>query len=267
MTRTSTRTRAHREQLMLQQTGRRAVWYARRVPVWLAHRAYHCFLQPRGWTLARRVDARYGFSRAPDKTAWDSQYARLAWDCLGGLKEQARQGVLAAYVESLKPDGAILDVGCGDGQLLRYLACSRHARYVGIDLSDVAIGRAKAHAAARAEADRVMFEAADADTYVPSGEFDAIVWNESLYYFPDPRRAIGRYDAYLAPGGLYVTSLFRGVKSTMILQMLKRTYTLVDETRVTNRRGTWTCSVFTRPGSASAHREEDATPRKEHTRA
>jgi len=43
-------------------------------------------------------------------------------------------------IESLVPDGAaVLDLGCGDGQLLEELIAKRHARGSGVDISQTAV--------------------------------------------------------------------------------------------------------------------------------
>ncbi len=79
------------------------------------------------------------------------------------------------------PSATILDVGCGDGvlyQRFRPIGCERD---VGIDMSDVAVSMAAEGARPEAE-----FVAGDAAVYQPESTFDAIVFNEVLYYFPDP---------------------------------------------------------------------------------
>lgn len=221
-------------------TVRRITRMARHVPTWLGYRGYYRFLYDSGSPLARRLDDRFGFSRTSSRQTWDAQYARGAWDCLGELTEQAHTAVLAGYITSLKPSGAILDVGCGEGHLLRLLRRPPEARYVGLDISDVAITRASAAHGNPC----TTFVTADASTWHPDDRFDVIVWNESLYYFAEQTRLLRRFATCLAPNGLFITSLFRGTKADAVLRRLKQQYALVDETRVSNRRGIWTCSVF-----------------------
>ena len=77
---------------------------------------------------------------------WEAQYAAGRWDYLAELSELARFSVLAGYICHLKPGGTVLDVGCGQGVLLRRLPMSCYSRYVGIDLSGSAISVAREHA-------------------------------------------------------------------------------------------------------------------------
>ena len=74
---------------------------------------------------------------------WEAQYAAGRWDYLGELSELARFSVLAGYICHLKPGGAVLDTGCGQGVLLRRLPVSSYSRYVGIDISGSAISVAQ----------------------------------------------------------------------------------------------------------------------------
>ncbi|HUL92864.1 MAG TPA: methionine biosynthesis protein MetW [Burkholderiales bacterium] len=51
----------------------------------------------------------------------------------GALSERSDFQAIAAWV---KPDSTVLDLGCGDGVLLRYLRQTRNARGYGIDIDD-----------------------------------------------------------------------------------------------------------------------------------
>jgi len=51
----------------------------------------------------------------------------------GALSERSDFQAIAAWI---KPDAAVLDLGCGDGVLLKYLRQTRNARGYGIDIDD-----------------------------------------------------------------------------------------------------------------------------------
>src|ERR1700741_4727116 len=63
---------------------------------------------------------------------WEAQYAAGKWDYLAELSELSRFSILAGYICHLKPGGAVLDTGCGQGALLRRLPSDSYSRYVGI---------------------------------------------------------------------------------------------------------------------------------------
>jgi len=176
---------------------------------------------------------------------WEAQYAAGRWDYLAQLPELARFSILAGYICHLKPGGAVLDTGCGQGILLRRLASACYSRYVGIDLSGSAIAVAREQ-----QNERSTFLVADCEEYSPVERFDVIVFNEVLCCLRDPLRTVERYARSLNPDGLLLVSLCTAARgSAMILRGLERAYATVDEVRVfhSGRRISWTCAAL-RPG-------------------
>jgi len=176
---------------------------------------------------------------------WEAQYAAGRWDFLAQLSELARFSVLAGYIWHLKPGGAVLDTGCGQGVLLSRLPRSAYSRYVGIDVSGSAIAVAQAQ-----QNDRSSFLVADCEDYSPAERFDVIVFNEVLCCLRDPLRTVERYTHSLDAGGLLLVSMCTAARgSATILWQLKRAYATVDEVRVahTGRKVSWVCTAL-RPG-------------------
>jgi len=195
----------------------------------------------------RRSD---GLLQSPQ--TWEAQYAAGRWDFLGELSELARFSVLAGYICHLKPGGAVLDTGCGQGVLLRRLPNSCYSRYVGIDVSDSAVAVAQ-----KQQNDRVAFLAADCEEYSPAGHFDVMVFNEVLCCLREPLRTVERYARSLNPGGLVLVSMCTAARgSATILWRLKRAYATVDEVRITHRgrKVSWVCAAL-RPEGAQARDE------------
>ena len=139
--------------------------------------------------------------------SWDDAYAGSVpppWD-LGqpqpAFVRLAEQGVLA---------GQVLDAGCGTGEQT-LLAASSGAEALGVDVSPLAIERARGKAAARGilaaeggQTGQARFEVADALRLGDLGRsFDTIIDSGLFHVFDDDRRA--RYVASLAsvlrPGG------------------------------------------------------------------
>lgn len=179
---------------------------------------------------------------------WEAQYAAGRWDCLAELSELARFSVLAGYICHLKPGGAVLDTGCGQGALLRRLPSSCYSRYVGIDVSGSAVSVAQKH-----QNERSTFFAADCEDYSPTERFDVIVFNEVLCCLRDPLRTVERYARSLSPGGLVLVSICTAARgSATILWRLKRAYATVDEVRVVHsgRNVSWIVCAL-RPAESS----------------
>jgi SAM-dependent methyltransferase len=67
------------------------------------------------------------------------------------------------------PSSAVLDVGCGDGEMLLRL-CAQGGHGVGVDVSAGAVARAAQQATGRGVADRVRFVTADARTWTQDAD-------------------------------------------------------------------------------------------------
>ena len=107
----------------------------------------------------------------------DTEYRGGNWDYLAEDLELPRFSVVAGYCVRHAEGGRILEIGCGEGLLPERIGTSRYARYVGVDISSVAIERAKAKRHPNAK-----FVAEDASDFDPDAQFDLIVFNEVLEY-------------------------------------------------------------------------------------
>ena len=135
---------------------------------------------------------------------WDSSYQDNvpAWD-IGrpqpAFVRLADHGLLA---------GRVLDAGCGTGEHV-LLAAARGAAATGVDLSVVAIEKARGKAAERGLTAR--FEVADALRLERLGEtFDTITDSGLFHVFDDAGRAryVTSLAAVLEPGGTYYMMCF-----------------------------------------------------------
>ena len=110
------------------------------------------------------------------------------WAFLHNLAELPHYGVIAAYIKCASSGARVLDVGCGEGLLVPHL--DRTVHYVGIDVSVEAIKRAREASLVPSDS----FLVTDGTKFFPDEAPDAIVFNESLYYFDDPSSAIRHHE-------------------------------------------------------------------------
>ncbi len=195
------------------------------------------------------------------KEVWESEYKSGRWDYLNQLEQLARYSVIAGYFQFFKRGGSILDVGCGEGILQERLGPSTYSRYMGIDLSSEAINRAS-----RREDEKTSFICKDAGNFIPFEQFDAVVFNEVLYYFDDPLRVLEAYKWCLKEDGIFIVSSSSDERSTAIRRRLKATYHAVDEVTATNGPKSWTCTLFfpfstkdSQPGSVDRSSQPNLT--------
>lgn len=171
---------------------------------------------------------------------WESQYRAGRWVYLNGVQQMTRYSVIAGCIQALKRGGWLLDIGCGEGILLERLGAADYARFVGVDLSRTAIERAQQKQLARS-----VFVHADARDFVPGDVFDAIIFNEVLYYFDDPLAVARRYEPWLKRDGCFITSLFAASdRARAINRLLKRSYSCLDEVEIRGNGRSWIIDVL-----------------------
>jgi SAM-dependent methyltransferase len=115
--------------------------------------------------------------------------------------ERPREQAVAA----LLPGGdALLDVGCGDGTLVRLVA-DRYRRITATDVSSAVLAEARSAADPTAQA-HVQFMELDANRPLPQadGTFDTVVSLSTLQYLFDPETFLREAHRVLAPGGTLV---------------------------------------------------------------
>lgn len=173
------------------------------------------------------------------RARWNHQYATGRWDQLRAAPEQARFAAGARLLHRHTRGGCVLELGCGEGLLQAHVAPDDHTRWVGVDLSEVAV------AAARARANNLTrYVAADMTVFEPNEYFDAIVFSESIYYVSKPADLLRRYGAWLNPGGVFVISIFTTKRSNAVWEQIHAVADPVDSLVTTNALGTWICEVL-----------------------
>jgi trans-aconitate 2-methyltransferase len=113
---------------------------------------------------------------------------------------------LLAQIE-LRPDDAVLDIGCGDGRTTAAIAKRvPSGRVVGVDLSPDMVRHADTqHCQLRA--DNLRFQQADAAALPFSAEFSVAFSNAALHWVPDQRAAVHGIARALRPGGRVIAQM------------------------------------------------------------
>lgn len=134
-----------------------------------------------------------------------------------GVEHASREGLvllrrLTAWVREAATAGRVprvLDAGCGTGHTV--VALARHlseTEFVGVDVAELALEAARAHAA-EAGAANVRFVPGDVAGALPAlGTFDVVLSLGVLHHVPDREAAFARLAALLPAGGRLVLWLY-----------------------------------------------------------
>ncbi len=193
--------------------------------------------------FVHRLEVLQGRSDVPmAKDIWESQYKLGRWEYMAEIEELARYSTIISYMAFLKPGGSFLDVGCGEGILFERFQPYGYSRYIGIDISDVAVSKL-----IEKQDEKTTFIRAEAETYTAVNKFDIIIFNQSLCHIHDPLKVVDKFSRALKDDGVFLVSTFTdGVRAMSILEKLKTNYSLLDECRSSHEASSksWICSIL-----------------------
>jgi 2-polyprenyl-3-methyl-5-hydroxy-6-metoxy-1,4-benzoquinol methylase len=168
-----------------------------------------------------------GMGRPIPKRTWDFEYGGNTWAGLDSEQALAGNMAIVEFVGRLWPAPEVLDVGCGTGTLAALLQAVPGLAYTGIDVSDVALSRARARRLANAR-----FVQGAMEDWIPAGRYHAIVFNEVLYYAASPLAVLARYVPALAPAGAFIVSIWRAGNSALIWHGIEQRFEVAACTTV-----------------------------------
>jgi SAM-dependent methyltransferase len=152
------------------------------------------------------------FARDPHRFV--NELDEIALECLTARLESRAQdkvfaGLLDKYVSklALPPRSKILEVGCGTGAVLRYLARRSDftGRATGVDHCSHFIDIANKFAQVEAVGDRLDFQVGDAHSLdFPTATFDVVIAHTLISHVTAPLAVLGELARVVRPGGTVV---------------------------------------------------------------
>jgi SAM-dependent methyltransferase len=144
---------------------------------------------------------RWGFP-SMKRRLWNQEFATGRWDAI----ERTPGDMVYPFVEKYCRGGSLLDLGCGSGNTGCELAANSYEEYTGVDISDVAIEKARLKSQECQRGQKNHYIQADISSYVPAKTYDAILFRESIYYLPRTQinATLERYSRCLTGNGVII---------------------------------------------------------------
>ena len=183
-------------------------------------------------TLVQSAIKSYGPSHVK-QIMWDSEYSSDKWD----FADDTANDCVYGHLETHTVKGSILDLGCGSGNTANELAISAYSRYVGADISEVCLDKARSRSKATGRADKNQFVLADFISYVPTENFDVILFRESMYHVPmgKIKTTLDRYANYLKKGGVFIVRMKTSAdgqtkrRPTAMIELIEKDFDVVEK--------------------------------------
>ena len=172
------------------------------------------------------------------KFSWNLKYFQGKWKFME--TENIRYESIYKLINVKDTKYAILDLGCGYGTLLNYFKKEDYSNYLGVDLSNYVISKAKKRNYLKSD-----FLSYNIQKFTPQTKFDVIIFNEVIYYLDNPLKELVRYSNYLNEGGFIIISIF-GVREDLIEQFKGKLNLESHVTIKKDDRLIWGLSKFTK---------------------
>jgi 2-polyprenyl-6-hydroxyphenyl methylase/3-demethylubiquinone-9 3-methyltransferase len=161
------------------------------------------------------------------KEKWEKEFYLGYWDYLDlAPTERARSAIIGMFCQHFFPAGKILDVGCGLGTASDFLNSIQKRKYLGLDISEEALKKARKK--------NVNFQNIDFADFDSKIKFNIIIFNEVLYYM-DADDAFKHALNILEEDGKIIVSMFR-MKNKMLFQKIwtasRKYFKLVDKIEI-----------------------------------
>jgi len=155
-------------------------------------------------TVVRGLLKRYGPSKIKMRL-WDQEFSGSHWDFI----DNTAGDCVYPHLEKHLRNGSILDLGCGPGNTANELTATAYKQYVGVDISEAALRKATTRTAENGRSDKNRFVCGDFVSYVPTQQFDIILFRESMYHVPlgKVKETLDHYAKYLSEGGVFVVRM------------------------------------------------------------
>ncbi len=165
------------------------------------------YIVQRTLTFARGFLLSYGPTKIK-KALWDKEFSGDKWNFI----DDTTGDCIYPHLEKHARSGDILDLGCGPGNTANELAEKAYTTYLGVDISESALAKGVKRTNENGRAEKNSFVCSDFLSYMPTRQFDVILFRESMYHIPygSVMELLNKYSKYLKNSGVFIVRLYVG---------------------------------------------------------
>ena len=159
------------------------------------------------------------------RVMWNMEFAGGRWNHIDHTAGDCVYPVIEKYAMGQ----SILDLGCGAGNTSTELPFNAYGEYMGIDISDVAVEKARKRSAETGRSMKNRFSQGDIYSYVPIGRYQVVLFRESLYYFTMSKikTMLDRYAHFLQEGGVFIVRM-GNIGVDRFIGIIENNYDVID---------------------------------------
>jgi 2-polyprenyl-3-methyl-5-hydroxy-6-metoxy-1,4-benzoquinol methylase len=142
---------------------------------------------------------------------WNKEYSGHKWD----FADHTENDCVYSHLQKHAANGSILDLGCGTGNTANELDANAYQKYLGVDISEVCLEKARRRSEGNGRAAKNEFVSGDILLFTTSEKFEVILFRESLYHVPmgKIKSTLNRYGKNLKDNGVFVVRLYTADKN------------------------------------------------------
>jgi 2-polyprenyl-3-methyl-5-hydroxy-6-metoxy-1,4-benzoquinol methylase len=168
------------------------------------------------------------------KVFWDKEYSGDKWN----FADHTEGDCVYSHLERHAANGDILDLGCGSGNTANELAANAYQNYLGVDISETCLNKARKRSEENGRAAKNKFASGDFLKYSPTEKFNVILFRESMYHVPmgQIKSMLNRYSEWLKDGGVFIVRLATTDRDgtpksrpTSMIDIIRREFDVVND--------------------------------------
>jgi SAM-dependent methyltransferase len=192
------------------------------------------YIVRRTLTFARGFLLSYGPMKIK-KAVWNKEFSGDKWNFI----DDTATDCVYQHLERHARGGDILDLGCGPGNTANEVAENAYRTYTGVDISESALAKGVKRTNESGRAGKNSFVCSDFLNYMPTREFDVILFRESMYHIPYGQvlGLLDKYSKHLKSSGVFIVRLYLGdnrpgkikFRVKRKIDLIKREFDIVEE--------------------------------------